>query len=238
MLATRISFMNELSVLANKLGANIDKVREGIGSDSRIGGQFLRAGIGFGGSCFPKDIRALLKMGEEQAVPLSIVQSAHDANERQKRVLAQMVREHFGGSLKGLTVALWGLSFKPETDDIRESPAIEVARELVRAGASVRAFDPEAMDNARNHLGLNINFVDTKEDALVGANALVLATEWCCFGSVDFTEVRRYMEGHVVFDGRNVWDQEAVTGAGLSYYGIGRPQCVAPVANRANAQVA
>lgn len=222
MLATRISFMNELSQLADAVGADIDSIRRGIGSDPRIGNKFLFPGIGFGGSCFPKDIRALAKTASEHDVELSLLEAVKLANERQKRVLCKLVQQQLGTSLGGKRIALWGLSFKPKTDDVRESPAIEVARDLCRAGAQVCAYDPEAMDNARVELGATITYAADMYEAAIDADALVLATEWHSFRRPDFARLGKLMRGNALFDGRNAWNPSEIRSHDFSYVGIGR----------------
>jgi UDPglucose 6-dehydrogenase len=225
MLATRISFMNELALLAEKVGADIEKVRVGIGSDPRIGPQFLYPGPGFGGSCFPKDLHALLATASDHRQPLLVVDAVVKANERQKRVLAGRVAEHLGdarGRLDGRRVAVWGLSFKPETDDVRESPALAAVRALAAAGADVVGYDPAAMNNARAELGDLMAFASGAYEAAEGADALVLVTEWHEFRRPDFAVLRARMRGDALFDGRNVWSPEEARRAGFRYYGVGR----------------
>jgi UDPglucose 6-dehydrogenase len=224
MLATRISFMNELAALADKLGADIEKVRKGIGSDPRIGAKFLFPGVGFGGSCFPKDLRALRDMGRANDVRLGIVETTVEANERSKRAFAARVIERLGGSLAGKRVAVWGLAFKPETDDIREAPALDVITQLRAAGASVAAYDPIAADNVRALLGDAIALVDDPYTAAEGADAIVLITEWHQLRQPDFVRLRKLVRTPLLFDGRNVWDPVAAHRAGFEYHGIGRPR--------------
>ena len=224
MLATRISFMNELAALADKLGADIEKVRKGMGSDPRIGAKFLFPGIGFGGSCFPKDLRALRDMGRENDVRLGIIESTVDANERSKKVFAARVIERLGGSLAGKKVAIWGLAFKPETDDIREAPALEVIAQLRAVGATVAAYDPIAADNVRAQLGDQVTLVDDPYVAAEGADAVVLITEWHQLRQPDFVALRKVVRTPVLFDGRNVWDPVAAAQAGFEYHGVGRPR--------------
>ncbi|HEU0030796.1 MAG TPA: UDP-glucose/GDP-mannose dehydrogenase family protein [Kofleriaceae bacterium] len=223
MLATRISFMNELARLAEAVGADIESVRKGIGSDPRIGPKFLFPGAGFGGSCFPKDLRALLHTGREYDVPLSVVDAVERANERQKRVLGERVLAQFGGKAAGKRVAIWGLAFKPETDDIRESPALTLIEQLRGAGATVVGYDPAAMPNIRAQLGSTIELVDEPYAAAKQADALVLVTEWHELRHPDFARLKTLMRGNVLFDGRNVWAPEAARAAGFTYRGIGRP---------------
>jgi UDPglucose 6-dehydrogenase len=227
MLATRISFMNELAALADKLGADIEKVRKGIGSDPRIGAKFLFPGIGFGGSCFPKDLRALRDMGRANAVPLGIVEQVVDANERSKRAFARRIIDRFGGALDGKRIAIWGLAFKPETDDIREAPALDVIAQLRTAGAAVVGYDPIANDNVRAALGDAISLTDDPYVAAEGADAVVLITEWHQLRQPDYARLRQVVRTPVLFDGRNVWDPVEATRAGFEYFGIGRPS-VAP----------
>jgi UDPglucose 6-dehydrogenase len=223
MLATRISFMNELARLCDVIGADIESVRRGIGTDPRIGNKFLFAGIGFGGSCFPKDLRALLHTARNLDIPLSIVDAAERANERQKRVLGERVLAHFGGRLDGKRIALWGLAFKPETDDIRESPALVLIQQLVAAGATITAYDPAAMPNIRAALGPSINLAPNAYVAAAGADALALVTEWHEFRDPDLDRLKTEMRTLVLFDGRNVWPSTTARAAGFTYYGIGRP---------------
>ena len=223
MLATRISFMNELARLAEACGADIELIRRGMGSDPRIGPKFLFAGPGYGGSCFPKDIRALTHTARGHGVELAVVEAADRANERQKRVLGARVRAHFGGgTLSSKRVAIWGLAFKPETDDVRESPALAVIDDLTAAGASVVGYDPEAVQAARGLLGDRIEYAQDMYAAADGADALVLVTEWKSFRSPDFKRLVDSMRTPALFDGRNVWDGAELRKLGFSYYGIGR----------------
>jgi UDPglucose 6-dehydrogenase len=224
MLATRISFMNELSALADKLGADIEKVRKGIGSDPRIGGKFLFPGVGFGGSCFPKDLRALRDMGRANGLPLGIVEATVDANDRSKRAFVGKIRDRLGGALAGKRIAIWGLAFKPETDDIREAPAIDVIVQLREAGATVVGYDPIAMDNIRAQLGDKVELVDDPYAAAEGADAVVLITEWHELRQPDFARLRQIVRTPLLFDGRNVWDPIEARRKGFEYFGIGRPQ--------------
>jgi UDPglucose 6-dehydrogenase len=224
MLATRISFMNELAALADKVGADIEKVRKGMGSDPRIGPKFLFPGIGFGGSCFPKDLRALRDMGRASGIRLGIIESTVDANERSKHAFGTRVIERLGGSLAGKRVAVWGLAFKPETDDIREAPALDVIAQLRTAGASIAGYDPIAADNVRALLGDAIALVDDPYAAAEGADAIVLITEWHQLRQPDFVRLRKLVRTPLLFDGRNVWDPVAAHRAGFEYHGIGRPR--------------
>jgi UDPglucose 6-dehydrogenase len=224
MLATRISFMNELALLAERLGADIEHVRRGIGSDPRIGYHFLYPGVGFGGSCFPKDVQALLRTGQENGLDLKVVGAVQEANERQKGVLAEKVTSRYGKDLKGRTFALWGLSFKPNTDDMREAPSLVIIDALAKAGARMVAYDPVAMGEARHLLAGQpaISFVDSALDAARGADALVIVTEWKAFRSPDFEELKAVMKSPVIFDGRNLYDPNVVRSHGFDYYAIGR----------------
>ena len=221
MLATRISFMNELSRLCEVVGADIEAVRKGIGSDPRIGSKFLFAGAGFGGSCFPKDLRALRHMGQTMDVPLMVVDAVERANERQKRVLGERVLAHFGGNLAGKRIAIWGLAFKPETDDIRESPALVLLEQLRAAGANVVGYDPAAMTNIKAQ-GVAIELAKDGYAAATGADALVLVTEWHELRDPDLDRLKSLMRTHVLIDGRNVWAPADARAAGFTYYGIGR----------------
>jgi UDPglucose 6-dehydrogenase len=224
MLATRISFMNELALLAERLGADIEHVRIGIGSDPRIGYHFLYPGAGYGGSCFPKDVTALLRTGEECGVELKVVRAVEDANQRQKGVVADKVARRFGEDLSGRTFALWGLAFKPNTDDMREAPSRVIIAELLRRGARVRAFDPVAMKEARHiyEKEKSVAFADDAMAALQGADALIIMTEWKAFRSPDFDEVKRALKHPVVFDGRNLYEPAVLRSHGLEYFPIGR----------------
>lgn len=225
MLAVRISFMNELAALAERLGADIEDVRRGIGSDPRIGPSFLYPGAGFGGSCFPKDLRALLRTSHEHDAPLSIVQAAFDANERQKRTLFEKATKAFDGRLSGLRAALWGLAFKPDTDDIREAPSLELIDGLLKAGATVVGYDPEAAANVRAAFAGRDGFrtVEDPYEAADGADVLFVVTEWREFRSPDFARLRALMRQPVLIDGRNLYDPQAVSAAGFRYDSIGRP---------------
>ncbi|MEO6078163.1 MAG: UDP-glucose/GDP-mannose dehydrogenase family protein [Steroidobacteraceae bacterium] len=224
MLATRISLMNELAGLAEQVGADIEMVRLGIGADPRIGSSFIYAGIGYGGSCFPKDIRALIRLLEVHGRPACILAAVDEVNRRQKTVLSRNIRRHYGDDLAGKTFALWGLAFKPNTSDMREAPSLVLIKELLRAGATVRAFDPVAGDEAIRVLGNPARFElsPDAEEALVGADALVIATEWRMFRSPDFERMKRALKAPIVFDGRNLYNPEVMQGLGFVYYGIGR----------------
>ncbi len=221
-LATRISFMNEIARLCEKLGADVDKVRSAIGYDNRIGPKFLFPGIGWGGSCFPKDVKALIKIGEEVSVETPVVSSVNAVNEAQKKLIPQKIRARYGENLKGKKFALWGLSFKPKTDDMREAPAIVIIEDLLRSGAKVSAFDPVAMENARGIFGDRISYAKQEYAALKGADALVLVTEWQEFREPDFAKMKELMNGYVVFDGRNIYNPDKVRAQGFEYFGVGR----------------
>jgi UDPglucose 6-dehydrogenase len=223
MLAVRISFMNELSRLCETVGADIESIRKGMGSDPRIGNKFLFAGAGFGGSCFPKDLRALVHTGMEHDVSLGVVDAAIRANEKQKRVLGEKVLAHFNGNLNGKKIAIWGLAFKPETDDIRESPALVVIEQLQKAGAMIAGYDPEAMPNIKAQLGNTIELTKDAYSAAAGADAVVLVTEWHELRNPELSRLKSVMKSPVAFDGRNVWIPEEMRSAGFTYYGIGRP---------------
>jgi UDPglucose 6-dehydrogenase len=222
MLATRISFMNDLANLCELLGADIELVRKGMGSDARIGPKFLFAGPGFGGSCFPKDLRAAISTGREAGYKLEILDAVVAVNERQKRKLGEKVLAHFGGDLKGRHIAVWGLAFKPGTDDTREAPALVLIDQLLAAGATVTATDPVAMEAVRKQLGDRIKYEESNYDCARGADALVLVTEWHEFRRPSFERLKSIMRQPVLFDGRNVWSEGELRAAGFSYYGIGR----------------
>ncbi|MBI4987980.1 MAG: UDP-glucose/GDP-mannose dehydrogenase family protein [Rhodocyclales bacterium] len=225
MLATRISFMNELANLAEKLGADIELVRQGIGSDPRIGYQFLYPGCGYGGSCFPKDVQALNRTAHDAGGALRVLNAVEEANEFQKGVLGRKIVRQFGEDLSGRRFALWGLAFKPDTDDMREAPSRRVIADLLARGASVCAYDPVAMDEARRIFGAEprIAYAESPVAALDGADALVIVTEWKEFRSPDFGEMKRRLKAPLVFDGRNLYDPATVRAAGIEYHAIGRP---------------
>jgi UDPglucose 6-dehydrogenase len=224
MLATKISFMNELANVAERVGADIEKVRVGIGSDPRIGYSFIYPGAGYGGSCFPKDVQALVRTSHGVGYQPRLLEAVESVNKSQKSFLASKVRKHFGGDLKGRRIALWGLAFKPNTDDMREAPALTVIPELIAAGASVAAFDPVAMDEAKKALA-GVRGVDFTTDAyatLDGADALVIVTEWKEFRSPDFERIKATLRQPVIFDGRNLYNPELLEKQGIAYYGVGR----------------
>jgi UDPglucose 6-dehydrogenase len=220
-LALKISFINELALLADKVGADIDEVRAGFTSDSRINPAFFNPGIGYGGSCFPKDVRALIHMGKQQDLDLKVLRAADEVNERQKTILSQRLVERVG-SLKGLTVALWGLAFKARTDDVRRAPSLKIMEELFLNGAKVRAYDPVATENAVAASRVPFEACESALSALEGADALLIVTEWPEFRSVNWSGVKSKMKQPLIFDGRNLYDPAKMTAAGLEYYGIGR----------------
>lgn len=224
MLATRISFMNELALLAEKVGADIELVRRGIGSDPRIGYQFLYAGAGYGGSCFPKDVKALVKAAADNQIPLRVLTAVEEANERQKRVLVDKVVARFGADLSGRRFAIWGLAFKPNTDDMREAPSLVVIDELTKRGATVAAYDPVSMAETARVLGPrdDVTLVERAEAALQGADALLIVTEWKEFRTPDFDAIKAALKAPVVFDGRNLYDPKLMKALGIEYSGIGR----------------
>jgi UDPglucose 6-dehydrogenase len=228
MLATKISFMNEIAALCDSLGVDVESVRLGIGSDSRIGYPFIYPGCGYGGSCFPKDVKALIHMAEQARIEPMILGSVHRRNERQKHVLFEKITARFGADLSGLSFGLWGLAFKPGTDDMREAPAVVLLHELVAAGARVLAYDPEAMEIAHAELpgawfaNGALQLVRHQYEALEGADALALVTEWKPFRHPDWSAMKKMMKQPVVFDGRNQYDPKKLKGEGFEYYGIGR----------------
>jgi UDPglucose 6-dehydrogenase len=224
MLATRISFMNELALLAEKVGADIELVRRGIGSDPRIGYQFLYAGAGYGGSCFPKDVKALVKAAADAGIPLRVLNAVEEANERQKHVLVDKVVARFGADLKGRHFAIWGLAFKPNTDDMREAPSLVIIEELVKRGATVAAYDPVSMPETQRILGdrSDVRLAARGDDALTGADALLIVTEWKEFRTPDFDHIKATLKQPVVIDGRNLYDPTLMRSLGFEYTGIGR----------------
>jgi UDPglucose 6-dehydrogenase len=224
MLATRISFMNEIANLAEAIGADIEEVRRGIGSDSRIGYHFLYPGVGYGGSCFPKDVKALQKSALQAGRPLRVLAAVDQVNEAQKRILGDKIRTRFGNNLSGRRFALWGLAFKPNTDDMREAPSLSLIADLVGAGASVRAYDPAARDEAKR-IFQNENRVqifDSPMAMLEGADALAIVTEWQEFRSPDFAAIKAKLKTPAIFDGRNLYDPAVLSEHGIEYYSIGR----------------
>lgn len=221
-LATKITFMNEIANFCEKVGADVDMVRIGIGSDTRIGKRFLFPGIGYGGSCFPKDVQALAKSGKEYGYNFEILDSVMEINEKQKTIIVPKIKEFFNDDLKGKNIALWGLAFKPDTDDIREAPALYIINELLEAGANITAFDPEAMDNVKAKYGDKIKFANNRDEALNNADALVIATEWQVFRNPDFKAMTEKMNAKVIFDGRNLYETQEMKDLGFYYNSIGR----------------
>jgi UDPglucose 6-dehydrogenase len=222
MLATKISFINEMANLCESYGADINEVRRGIGHDQRIGFHFLHPGVGYGGSCFPKDIRAVIHMARTKGVPCEMMESVDAVNEAQKHVLERKLLEHFDGNLRGKTIAVWGLAFKPRTDDIREAPALVLVDALLEAGAHVRVHDPEAMPNVREIYGDRLTYSDRPYGALEQADALAIVTEWNEFRNPDFEVIKRLLKAPVIFDGRNLYDPPQMAELGFTYHGIGR----------------
>jgi UDPglucose 6-dehydrogenase len=225
-LAMKISFMNEIAQLCERMGADVDMVRLGIGSDARIGKRFLFPGIGYGGSCFPKDVQALVQSSSEAGYTFSILNAVINVNEKQKLHLMPKIKDFFNGDLKGRHFALWGLAFKPNTDDIREAPALDMIDALVKLGATVSAFDPEAMKNVKQLIGDKVTYADNQYDALVNADALIIATEWNEFRTPDFERIKKYIKGKVIFDGRNIFDKQMVKDVGFYYESVGRPDTI------------
>ena len=222
MLATRISFMNDIANFCEIVGADINSVRRGIGSDSRIGSKFIYAGVGYGGSCFPKDVKALIKTAEGNSYSLDILKAVEQVNNRQKEVLFNKVMNHFNGDISGKRFAVWGLSFKPKTDDIREAPVLVIINKLLEAGADVIAYDPVAMDEARKKLGDIIEYASDQYDALVDADALLLVTEWNDFRTLNYKVLGKLLKNRLIFDGRNLYEPSEMQEFGFTYYGIGR----------------
>jgi UDPglucose 6-dehydrogenase len=221
-LATKISFMNEIAQLCERLGADVDMVRRGIGSDERIGKRFLFPGIGYGGSCFPKDVQALIKSSESVDYDFKILKSVEQVNEIQKTHLIPKIKNHFGGDLSGKHFALWGLAFKPNTDDIREAPALYIIHSLLDAGATITAYDPEAMKNVKEYIGDSIQFAGSPYEALINADALIVATEWAEFRTPDFNKIHSLLKYRVIFDGRNLYNRNDIKSFNIAYYSIGR----------------
>ena len=221
-LATKITFMNEIANLCELMGADVDKVRKGIGTDTRIGNRFLFAGIGYGGSCFPKDVQALAKSSTEVDYDFKILNSVMSVNTNQKKKLIEPLQKYFGGDISGKTIAVWGLAFKPYTDDIREAPALENIKTLLSLGAKVKAYDPEAMENVKGVFGNDIYFADDQYDALQNADALMIMTEWPIFRTPEFEKIKNALKNKVIFDGRNLYDLNQMKELGFEYYSIGR----------------
>ncbi len=224
-LATKITFMNEIANFCDLVGADVDKVRIGIGSDTRIGKRFLFPGIGFGGSCFPKDVSALVKSGNDAGYHFQVIDAVLKVNDRQRVILVEKIIRHYGGNIRGRKFGLWGLAFKADTDDIREAPALYMIDALIRAGASIVAFDPEAMANVQRQIGDQIGYAENPYEALEGADALIIATEWSVFRTPDFKRMESLLKEKVIFDGRNLYEVEQFAGSGFHYESIGR-QCV------------
>jgi len=225
MLATRISFMNQIAELCERTGADIELVRRGIGSDGRIGPSFLYAGTGYGGSCFPKDVQALIQTADSHDVDLSVLKAVHSANDRQKEVLVRKIRSRYGVDLTGRRFAIWGLAFKPETDDMRDAPALTIIRELLAAGATVAAHDPVAMDTAREgYLGESVEYAEDEYAACDGSDALVVITEWLQYRRPDLERIAAGLRERVIFDGRNMFDPVRMRSQGFAYYSVGREQ--------------
>jgi UDPglucose 6-dehydrogenase len=222
MLATKISFMNDIANLCEIVGADITMVRKGIGSDPRIGSRFIYAGAGYGGSCFPKDVKALIRTGKDYGYKLRILQSVEDVNNDQKEVIYNKISNHFNGKLKDLRIGIWGLSFKPNTDDMREAPALVVIEKLIDAGAKVKVYDPVAMEETHRKLGDKVEYALDMYDALIDSDAFVLMTEWSEFRMPNFNVLTRLMKQKVIFDGRNIYDPQEMKENGFIYYGIGR----------------
>lgn len=221
MLATKISFINDIANLCEIVGANVNNVRKGIGSDSRIGPKFIYPGIGYGGSCFPKDVKALIKTADNSGYELKVLKAVEDVNEHQKSVLFDKIHQHFNGDLEGKTIGVWGLSFKPKTDDMREAPALQIINRLLDAGAIVKAYDPVAMEEAKHHFGEKIAYCPDQYETLIDADCLAVLTEWSEFRIPNFKIMKRLMTGNTIFDGRNIFDKEEMTDLGFNYYCIG-----------------
>lgn len=223
-LATKISFMNEIAQLCERMGADVDMVRRGIGSDERIGKRFLFSGIGYGGSCFPKDVQALVKSAGEVEYDFKILKAVEKVNAMQKLHLVEKIKTHYSSALKGKHFALWGLAFKPNTDDIREAPALSIIDALLQQGASITAYDPEAMQNVRQLLGEKLTYAPSQYQALEGADALIIATEWSEFRTPDFERIEKLLPSKLIFDGRNLFEVAKMQSMGYRYISIGRPQ--------------
>nr|WP_321245622.1 UDP-glucose/GDP-mannose dehydrogenase family protein [uncultured Psychroserpens sp.] len=221
-LATKITFMNEIANFCEKVGADVDMVRAGMGTDSRIGKRFLFPGIGYGGSCFPKDVKALYKSGENVGYKFDILESVINVNDTQKTVLIPRIESFFDNDLSGKSFGIWGLAFKPETDDIREAPALYIIRELLKRGAEVKVFDPEAMENVKNKFGDQIEYANSMYDSVKDVDALIICTEWSIFRTPDFDRLRKEMKNQVIFDGRNLYDVKEIKNEGFYYSSIGR----------------
>ena len=222
-LATKITFMNEVANLCERVGANVDMVRAGIGSDTRIGKRFLFPGVGYGGSCFPKDVQALAKTAADNGYDFRILESVMAVNTDQKKILSTRIKDYFGESIDTKTIGIWGLAFKPNTDDIREAPALTIIQDLLDAGAKIKAFDPEAMDNVKAILGDKITFCDSQYEAIRDCDALAVVTEWNAFRTPDYNKIKTALKEPIIFDGRNVFDPKNMKKQGFVYSSIGRP---------------
>ena len=233
LLATKISFINEMANLCESMSGDINDVRRGIGHDRRIGFQFLFPGVGYGGSCFPKDVRALASMAEAMDLPPTILRAVDEVNNQQKLTLIKKIVDHYGGNLAGLKFAIWGLAFKPKTDDIREAPSLVLINQLLEMGATVCAFDPEAMENVKEELGDRIEYADGSIDALDGVHALAINTEWDVFRHPDFDQIKSKMRTPVIFDGRNLYDPAQMKKLGFTYHSIGRVPAIQEVLTNA-----
>ena len=227
MLATKISFMNDIANLCEIVGADVNYVRKGIGSDNRIGNKFIYPGTGYGGSCFPKDVQALIRTADENQYSLEILKAVEDVNYRQKSVLYNKIKTHFKGDLKGKKFALWGLAFKPKTDDMREAPALVIIEHLLKAGAEVIAYDPVAMEEGKRILGDKITFANDEYEACIDADALIVVTEWSEFRIPNFKVLKKLMKSQIIFDGRNIYDPEEMKEIDFTYYSIGRKSVIA-----------
>jgi len=221
-LATKISFINELANICEKVGADIEHVRVGMSSDKRIGGQFLFPGLGYGGSCFPKDVRALIKVAQNSEVPSQILEAVHDINKKQREIFIEKIFDYFNGDLKGKTFALWGLAFKPRTNDMREAPALTIIEKLLAAGASVQVFDPKAMEEAKGIIGNTVEYAENSYEALLNADALILVTEWNEFRRPDFDRIKKLLKNPVIFDGRNQYESKRMQDRGFEYFCVGK----------------
>lgn len=221
MLATKISFMNDIANLCEIVGADVNKVRKGIGSDTRIGNKFIYPGIGYGGSCFPKDVQALIRTGGEHNYDLQVLQAVESVNKKQKLVLFNKISKYFNGNLKGKTIGLWGLSFKPQTDDMREAPSLEIVKNLLDAGASVKAYDPIAMEEAKHHFGDTISYYTDQYEALIDVDCLAVLTEWPEFKFPNFNIISKLLRNPAIFDGRNIYDRAEIKDKGFNYFCIG-----------------
>ncbi len=221
MLATKISFMNDIANLCELVGANVNNVRRGIGSDSRIGHKFIYPGIGYGGSCFPKDVKALIKTADNNKYSLQVLKAVENVNNKQKSVIYNKVYKYFDGKLEGKNIAIWGLSFKPNTDDMREAPSIIIIKKLLKAGANIKAYDPAAVEEAKWRIGEEVEYTDDKNEALIDADALILVTEWSEFRVLNYKVMDKLMNNKIIFDGRNIYDPKELEEFNFKYYGIG-----------------